>query len=442
MSAYAIAGAFPVVGTRSMKLRRFAMLSSVFVCFSTSGPAFAATLVVDNDFLDCPQAKFSSIQAAVLAAQPGDKILVCPGTYFESVLINKSDLRIEAQAAPDVVVLQGTRAQPFGFHLLNTTGVLLQGFRVQGFGRGNIRIEGSTAPLEGISSGNILRKNVTTDAGTDGIQVVNSSANVVEQNTSFNNLGASSDGIFVCGVPPIVFTDPCTPSGAASSGNIIRHNQTSGNRFGIHLNGTGPDNVVFRNETFDNRMAGISLLRSGQAEPGGTGNVVFRNDSYRNGTRGIQNLGMSPGNVIENNRVFANNQGGIFIGNSTGVTARNNRSENNIGFGIRLQNGAANNLVEKNEVFQNTQDGIQLEGGPLVVTNNFVQLNLIRQNLRDGIRANALTAANTIERNVIRESREHDAHDDSAGPGTGGTANFWINNNCETENRPGLCENH
>src|SRR5687767_8696978 len=238
MSSYAKAGAFLVVGTRSRKLRRLAILSSVFLCFGTSGPAFAATLVVDNDFLDCPQAKFSSIQAAVLVAQPGDKILVCPGTYAESVLINTSDLRIEAQAAPGKVVLQGTSAQPFGFHLLNTTGVLLQGFKVQGFGRGNIRIEGSADPLEGISSGNTLRKNVTTAAGTDGIQLVNSSANVVEQNISFDNLGALSDGIFVCGVPPIDPMLPCTPSGAASSGNIIRHNQTSGNRIGIHLNGT------------------------------------------------------------------------------------------------------------------------------------------------------------------------------------------------------------
>jgi hypothetical protein len=44
---------------------------------------------------------------------------------------------------------------------------------------------------------------------------------------------------------------------------------------------------------------------------------------------------------------------------------------------------------------------------------------------------------NTIERNVIPESGEHDAHDDSGGAGMSGTANFWINN-CETEYRFGL----
>jgi len=69
-------------------------------------------------------------------------------------------------------------------------------------------------------------------------------------------------------------------------------------------------------------------------------------------------------------------------------------------------------------------------------------MNHVRRNGRDGIRVfDSLAAENTIERNVIRESGEHDAHDDSVGPGTGGTANFWINNKCETDNRLGLlCE--
>jgi hypothetical protein len=69
------------------------------------------------------------------------------------------------------------------------------------------------------------------------------------------------------------------------------------------------------------------------------------------------------------------------------------------------------------------------------------QLNHIRQSGRDGIRVDAASNGNTIEQNVIRENGEHDAHDDSVGPGTAGTANFWINNKCETENRPELCKN-
>jgi hypothetical protein len=45
--------------------------------------AQAATLSVDEDRMDCPSAQYTSIQAAVAAAQPGDTIAVCPGTYVE-----------------------------------------------------------------------------------------------------------------------------------------------------------------------------------------------------------------------------------------------------------------------------------------------------------------------------------------------------------------------
>jgi parallel beta-helix repeat protein len=373
-----------------MKLRRFAILSSVFACFSTITPAFAATLVVDNDFADCPQADFNSIQAAVVAAQPGDKILVCPGIYAESVLINKIDLRIEAQAAPGEVVLQGTAAQD-GFSLTGATGVLLEGFTVQGFRRNIVVQDGGS---------NTVRKNLTTLAvggpaglfGT-GILVSNSSGNAVEHNRSFGN---ANGGITV----------------VAGSG----------------------DNAIRNSETFSNVLFGIVVQFAG------TGNVVFQNDSYLNGGAGLRINNMLEGAIVivENNRFFDNNGTGIMVvSNSTPVAVRNNKSARNGNHGIRL-NIATSNVVEKNEVDGNAPSGISLENSD----GNTVQLNLSRQNGQDGIRVDSLSMGNTIERNVLRQNVEHDAHDDSVGPGTGGTANFWINNKCEADNRGGLlCEN-
>jgi parallel beta-helix repeat protein len=64
--------------------------------------------------------------------------------------------------------------------------------------------------------------------------------------------------------------------------------------------------------------------------------------------------------------------------------------------------------------FSNTQDGILLQNNADL---NTVQLNIVRRNLRDGIRIfDSASNGNTIERNVMRENPEHDAHDD-------GTAN-------------------
>src|ERR1700741_2069927 len=42
-------------------------------------------LFVDDDHLQCPNAMFTSIQAAVNASGPGATIKVCPGTYPEQV---------------------------------------------------------------------------------------------------------------------------------------------------------------------------------------------------------------------------------------------------------------------------------------------------------------------------------------------------------------------
>lgn len=45
--------------------------------------ASAATLTVDDDLLDCPSAGFTSVQAGVDAASPGDTVAICPGVYEE-----------------------------------------------------------------------------------------------------------------------------------------------------------------------------------------------------------------------------------------------------------------------------------------------------------------------------------------------------------------------
>jgi parallel beta-helix repeat protein len=444
------------VGLATVAAAGLAILSA---CSSDSGlpaapdPTFSAqiggnvTLVVDNDGADCPQADFNSIQAAVLAAQPGDKILVCRGVYPENVLVEKADLRIEAQGAPDEVVLQGTAAQRYGFHLRNTTGVRLQGFRVQGYADANIIIDGG--------SGNTLRKNVTTAGVVDGIEVMNSSANVIEQNISSRNRASNADGIFVW--------------------RDLVHGRLDG----------GADNIIRHNETFDNGQHGINLFQTG------TGNVLLGNRSHHNGSRGLNVVVQSNGNVVENNHVFSNGVPapvpnptgigiGIFVGNSTDVTIRNNRSEDNGSGGIALmgggrgvitnnrsernrQNGigvntstfnvvsnnrsesngalginltgASDNLVEKNEVFGNSQDGIRIQNNS---DRNVVRLNHVLRNTLDGIRVLGATSdANTIEGNVMHQSGEHDAHDDSPGLVP---ANLWLRNHCATQNRPGLCE--
>ena len=65
-----------------MKYRALPVLVGAGVlCLSQS--AYAATLTVDDDRADCPAAAYTSVQAAVDAAAPGDTVTICPGSYAE-----------------------------------------------------------------------------------------------------------------------------------------------------------------------------------------------------------------------------------------------------------------------------------------------------------------------------------------------------------------------
>lgn len=68
----------------------------------------AKQIIVDDDKLECPSATFTSIQAAVNAASPGDQIIVCKGVYVEQITIQKS-LSIDAASG---AILMPSAMQP------------------------------------------------------------------------------------------------------------------------------------------------------------------------------------------------------------------------------------------------------------------------------------------------------------------------------------------
>src|SRR5688572_25689135 len=91
------------VHIRVRAVRRALLGAAAALAFSAA-PAHAAALLVDDDRTECPDAPFSSIQAAVDAAAAGDTVAVCPGLYVEGdggtrgVVIAKS-LAIRGTAA-------------------------------------------------------------------------------------------------------------------------------------------------------------------------------------------------------------------------------------------------------------------------------------------------------------------------------------------------------
>jgi hypothetical protein len=92
--------------------------------------------------------------------------------------------------------------------------------------------------------------------------------------------------------------------------------------------------------------------------------------------------------------------------------------------------------VDHNYVYRN-DDGIALyDTDESLISHNRSEEQL----LFDGLYADSGSAGNRLEYNLMELNAEHDCHDDSVGPGTAGTANFWIKDHGLTENRPGLCK--
>lgn len=66
-----------------MRRRAIATAAALLGLLAFAQQAPAATLSVDDDREDCPAAGFARVQDAIDAADPGDVIAICPGTYPE-----------------------------------------------------------------------------------------------------------------------------------------------------------------------------------------------------------------------------------------------------------------------------------------------------------------------------------------------------------------------
>jgi len=278
--------------------------------------------VVDDDKAQCKHADFTTIQAAVTAAQPGSKILVCSGTYKEMVTVAsaaKNDLTIMANGNPGQVVLDGemNAAREAGFFLTGVKGVLIQGFTIREYHEAGILL-GSPTGFPGFpsgapgASGNTLRSNESTANHPDGIALYNSPGNLIEHNFVHDNPSQVACGIQI--------------GFAGSVGNVVRHNVSLQNAFGIRLNDGAANNVVFHNKSNSNRRFGI-LNRTGA-----TGTLIKDNRTFSNTGTGVaptegRGIGITTGSSkvkVVNNHAFSNTLDLLWDGTGTDNTFRNN----------------------------------------------------------------------------------------------------------------------
>lgn len=345
-------------------------LSLAFVCGVAARPILAqssgsvsnsgdatATILVDDDKVQCPTAAFTSIQAAVNAAKPGDHIRVCAGNYPEQITINKP-LHIRgdngAVVIPSDVTTTTTSTSGVALAVIifvtNADGVSIRNLTVDGSQNG---LAGCGPALVGIyyqnSSGTIAHDVVrhvrlaptlpgcqsgdailvdTTGSGTSRVEIRDNSVWDYQKNGITANEGgtdATIDSNAVTGIGP-------TP-GAAQNGIQI---------------GFGAGGSITNNTIADNVWA---TCTPESCTTNATGVLVFE----------------SNGIDVENNTTASNNIG-IFVGGDHGIVRGNTVFNSEVLFGVALMGN--DDRADANKITHSDQAGVFVQGNGNRIDNN------------------------------------------------------------------------
>jgi hypothetical protein len=314
-------------------MRRFsgvvAVLAIALVLAPLPASATPATLVVDSDSLasptDCNDAStvaFPTIGLAIAAANSGDIVKVCPGTYNESPDIATS-LTLQSTAGPGATIIQlevpGTPGTPYLASLtIRAPDVTVRGFTILGhnadcstlpptLANSNVQLSGSVNTA--VVADNLIKVGASDSApgcstGDDGFGVLttyNQTTVNVNSLTVENNIfqPLNSQGTRAFYINP--GTDHFTFRGNEVNGKFTRNSLTHAmkglvddNVFdGGGLGGRGvgtwgyPDAAVWGHTTFSNNdiknlISGITINESN--------NIVIEHNELTNDTTGVSIL--------------------------------------------------------------------------------------------------------------------------------------------------------
>ena len=413
---------------------------------------FGPNYTVDDDAAQHQNADFvtaAGIQLALnaAAADPGKNIIkVYPGLYSPVIVSpgNTGDqliavghgagvsnpangntdapLVVPTDPTEDAIIFGAPPASVIGAVNINASDFRFSGFVVEGNTDGP-GIYTSPTTSDVLIDNNLVQNNVF------GIYFNSSGAeeSIVRNNYLNNNNvpgSASGNGIY---------SDQGLRNATIESNLITNHTNA-----GIILIGFGAppnsDITITNNALIED--ASITLLQIDNSEvthnlsvnSKGSGIVVTDaqnlliayNDLQNGAFNGISlttvGVGESANVRIEHNHIFGFGDNGVRLSFSQNNIVSYNEIENNRGSGILVEETSSANLLAHNQVFEN--------GSPL-------------GDATDGIRILLGSVGNVIEYNRMFDNITHDAHDDNP---LG--VNIWRHNQCETENQPGLCDDH
>jgi len=409
----------------------------------------------------CTHPGYEHVQDAVDDAGPGDRINVCPGTYTEQVTIpalRKTGIQLRSVGRWEAIIkAPSVMLAPKAIVRVNgAQGVTILAFTISGPGgipagcdaleygvrvddNGSADILGNhitqirDEPFSGCQNGVAVQVGRWAEATTGSARIMGNVVDNYQKNgVTVDNAGSHAEIVSnrVLGVGPTTLIAQNGIQASRGATAEIRHNFVSGNVYspgtvsstGVLFYGSGA--AVTEHNTLNANDVGAYMF-----------DFVFENGS----------CGTAAGSTTAYNRARASSFDGIILSGFfpcfvTGVQVAHNRSDQNSGPGIGVYD-AMDNVLDDNGVDNNRDSGILLDDG----NNNTVGDNKVRNNgtadmdLTDGIRVNTNSTDNTIQTNHLKDNVTYDCHDGSVGTRTAMTANTWIGNHGDTENKPGLC---
>jgi len=260
---------------------------------------------------------YTTIQAAIDDASPGDEIHVDSGTYYENVVVNKQlTLRGFDTGAGMPVIDAGGNGNVI---TLSIDGCLLDGFIITNSG-----LLEENAGIEITSNNNVIKNNEVF-SNKWGIDLVSSNNNILKNNiVTFN----SYPGIVLTSSNNNIISNNAANSNGyygielylSSNNTVIDNIANSNTRYGIFVWKSDNDNKIIFNTANNNEYAGIRFHTSNNNEV--SGNILELNIKY-----GISMYGSSGNIIFENNASF--NENGIYLDSlSNNIIYHNNINKN------------------------------------------------------------------------------------------------------------------
>lgn len=346
---------------------------------NSQGISEPTNFTVDDDGEDCDDAFFSSIQDAVDAAGPGQKIKVCPGAYEEQVTIEgpgKNGIALDSQKPRQAEInAPDTLGEPGDLVTVDdATGVKISDFTISG-------------PLpDSLFCSTELRSGVRIKGG--GSATI-SGNHITEIRSESEDLRGCQNGFAIA-----VGRQSVGQTGTATiEKNLIDEYQKGG----IYADGTGTQVTTKQNDITGNgpdddiAQNGIQVSRSATGK-------------------------LSKDSVSDN--VYVGSAG---PGQASGIIL------------FELSGGLS---VTGNNVVENDTNIALYDADDLKITSNKTN----EATFYDGLYVDADSTGNSLQGNKASGNEEHDCHDDSEGDGTAGTANTWKKNKGESDTPDGICK--